>query len=120
MWFRTFVVGGLGVALAIASMAGTQSSTAPPQQTHRCAAEAVEQAQKLLTFHFGQDGRIEIDKSARVVAPIANPANRAQRFDVLEVWGHIYKGEYRMHFIYAQIPGECILMGQEVLEFASL
>ena len=49
-----------------------------------------------------------------------NPANRLQRFDVLEVWGRIYKGQYRMRFIYARIPNECVLMGQEVLEYAAL
>ena len=119
MWLKTVVVGALGVALTLASI-GAQSVGAPSQQAHHCATEAVEQAEKLLTFHFGPDGRIEIDKSVSVVAPIRNPANRAQFFDVLEVWGHIYKGEYRMHLIYAQIPGECVLMGQEVLEFASL
>jgi hypothetical protein len=25
-----------------------------------------------------------------------------------------------MRFLYARVPGECVLMGQEVLEFASL
>ena len=50
----------------------------------------------------------------------AIPPTRAQRFDVLEVWGHIYKGDYRMRLIYARIPEECVLMGQEVLEYASL
>ncbi len=49
-----------------------------------------------------------------------NPRNKSQTFDILEVWGFIYKGEYRMHFIYAQIPGACLLMGQEIIEFASL
>jgi hypothetical protein len=87
-------------------------TAAPPRR--------IEQAQKLLTFHFGPDGRIEIDKSVKVLAPIRNPANRAQRFDVLEVWGHIYKGDYRMRLIYARLPNECVLMGQEVLEYASL
>ena len=38
------------------------------------------------------------------------------KFDVLEVWGYIYKAEYRMRFIYAQIPDSCLLMGQEILE----
>ena len=38
------------------------------------------------------------------------------KFDVLEVWGHIYKADYRMRFIYAQIPGSCLLMGQEIIE----
>ena len=36
---------------------------------HRCAADAIQQAQKLLVFHFGADDRIEIDKSARGLAP---------------------------------------------------
>ena len=39
-----------------------------------------------------------------------------QTFDVLEVWGHIYKADYRMRLIYAQIKGSCALMGQEILE----
>lgn len=110
----------IGIALALASMVSAQSSSTPPQKPHRCAAAAIESAPKLLAFHFGPDARIEIDKSAKVLAPIRNPANTAQRFDVLEVWGHIYKGDYRMRFLYARVPGECLLMGQEVLEFASL
>jgi hypothetical protein len=38
------------------------------------------------------------------------------RFDVLEVTGHVYKANYRMRLIYAQIKGSCLLMGQEILE----
>jgi hypothetical protein len=49
-----------------------------------------------------------------------NPANRKQLLDVLQVWGYIYKGQYRMRFIYARLPGECLLMGQEILEYADL
>ncbi len=56
----------------------------------------------------------------KVLAPIRNPANKKQSFDVLEVWGTIYKGQYRMHLIYAQLGGSCVLMGQEILEHASL
>jgi hypothetical protein len=77
-------------------------------------------AQKLLAFHVGGDDRIEIDKSVRTLLSMRNPANRLQRFDVLEVWGRIYKGQYRLRLIYARIPNECVLMGQEVLEYASL
>ena len=121
MSFNTSIAGGLGIALALSlvAMAEAQSpaAAAPP---HRCSTAAIEQAQKLLTFHFGPDGRIEIDKSVKVLAPIRNPSNRAQRFDVLEVWGHIYKGDYRMRLIYARLPNECVLIGQEVLEYASL
>ncbi len=108
------------VALALHALAPSGGSAASAQQPpHRCAADAVQQAQKLLVFHFGPDDRIAIDKTARTLAPIRNPANRAQRFDVLEVWGRIYKGEYRMRFLYAQ-ASDCVLMGQEILEFASL
>lgn len=120
MSFTKFCAGGLGAALALASIAAAQSSSAAAQKTHRCASAALEQAPKLLAFHFGPDSRIEIDKSVTVLAPIRNPANAAQRFDVLEVWGHIYKGDYRMRFLYARVPGECVLMGQEVLEVADL
>ena len=111
---------GLALALALAAVALAVPATTSAQAAHRCAGAAGEQAKKLLTFHFGPDDRIEIDKAVKVLAPIRNPADRAQRFDVLEIWGHIYKGQYRMRFIYAQLPGECLLMGQEILEFASL
>jgi hypothetical protein len=81
----------------------------------------MEQAKKLLAFHSGLDNRIEIDKSVKKLAPIRNPANKKQLLDVFEVWGYIYKGQYRMRFIYARLlPGECVLMGQEILEYAGL
>ena len=88
--------------------------------SHPCSAAATIQAQKLLGFHFGPDDRIEIAKTVKVLGPMRNPRNKSQNFDVLEVWGYIYKGQYRMHLIYAQMPGECLLMGQEILEFATL
>ena len=95
-------------------------SLAYAEPAYHCSSAAMEQAKKLLAFHAGQDKRIEIDKSVKKLAPIPNPANKKQLFDVLEVWGYIYKGQYRMRFIYARLPGECILMGQEILEYASL
>jgi hypothetical protein len=120
MSVKSSIVCGLGIAVALCAMASAGPSPAWAQPSHHCASAAGEQAQKLLVFHFGADGRIEIDKSVRVLPPIRNPANRAQLLDVLEVWGHIYKGQYRMRFIYARSPKECVLMGQEVLEYASL
>jgi hypothetical protein len=117
---RTATGCGLGIAVALCAMTSARPSPVSAQPAHYCASAASEQAQKLLAFHFGPDGRIEIDKSVKVLAPIRNPANRAQRLDVLEVWGHIYKGQYRMRFIYARSPKECVLIGQEVLEYASL
>jgi len=86
---------------------------------HHCSAEAINQAQKLLDFHFGADNRVEIDKHVAVLKPIKNPAGKG-KFDVLEIYGHIYKGTYRMRFIYAQIDNQCVLIGQEILELTNL
>ncbi|MEY4730286.1 MAG: hypothetical protein RL020_1444 [Pseudomonadota bacterium] len=86
---------------------------------HRCTKQATEQAEKLLAFHFSSANQIEIAKTVNVLAPIRNPANKKQRLDVLELWGNIYKSQYRLRLLYARIPGECVLMGQEVLEYAN-
>lgn len=105
------------LALALLFFCGV----AHAEPSHRCSADAVKQGERLLTFHFEQqDDRLEIDKKVKILSPIRNPSNKNQSFDVLEVWGYIYKGQYRMRFIYAQIKDDCILMGQEILEFASL
>jgi hypothetical protein len=86
-----------------------------------CAAKAIDSARKLLTFHAGADDRIEIDKTVKKLPSIRNPESPNQRFDVLEVWGYIYKGKYRMRLIYYNSPAtSCLLMGQEVLEYARL
>ncbi|WP_242111849.1 hypothetical protein [Luteimonas aquatica] len=85
-----------------------------------CADEARLQAKRLLTFHVGEDDRIAIDPTVTQRIPLRNPANRKQKFTVLEVWGHVYKGSYRMRLIYAEPARGCTLMGQEILEHASL
>jgi len=114
------IMGGSAVKSTTCAMLLLLSSLAYAQPAHHCSNAAMEQAKKLLAFHFGPDNRIELDKSVKKLAPIRNPANKKQLLDVLEVWGYIYKGQYRMRFIYARLPGECILMGQEILEYASL
>jgi hypothetical protein len=111
---------GLAVQSATCVILLSLSSLAYAAPAHPCSSAATEQAKKLLAFHFGPDNRIAIDKSVKKLAPIHNPANKKQLLDVLEVWGYIYKGRYRMHFIYTRIPGECVLVGQEILEYASL
>lgn len=100
--------------LLLLSLLSTLAHAAPEP---RCAAAAKEQAAKLLTFHFGPDERISIEPTVKAVPPLKNPANAKQTFDVLEVWGSIYKGRYRMRLIYGP---DCVLMGQEILEHASL
>lgn len=107
------------LAIASLSLALGYSSLAQAAQ-QPCAQDAVKQAAQLLNFHVNGDDRAEVDNSVTVLSPIKSPANPKQRFDVLEAWGNVYKGRYRMHLIYAQIPGQCVLMGQEIIEYASL
>lgn len=109
LFLTLFVVGTGGVGIA--------DETGKP----RCADEALEQAPRLLAFHFGEDDdRIAIEPTATELPPLTNPEDEEQQFKVLEVWGHIYKGKYRMRFIYHEAADECVLMGQEILEHARL
>jgi hypothetical protein len=79
----------------------------------RCAGESA----ALLRFHYNDEPSqpIDVEKNVKVLPPIEALKGNG-RFDVLEVWGHIYKASYRMRFIYARIRGSCVLMGQEILE----
>ena len=106
-------------ALLLATLISSSITTfASPQ----CSAEAVVQAKKLLSFHSNGDKRVEIlaDEKVKELPFMRNPANKKQMFQVLELYGYIYKGQYRMRFIYSHLGGECVLMGQEVLEIAKL
>lgn len=87
----------------------------------RCASDALAQAPKLLAFHLGQqDDRAQIVPAAKALPAIVNPANRKQKFDVVEVWANVYKGRYRMRFeFFPMSDGKCLLMGQEILEYGS-
>jgi hypothetical protein len=86
-----------------------------------CTENIQEQAKKLLTFHFGEDDRMSISAKVKPIPSLTNPANKTQKFSVYEVWGNIYKGRYRMRFIYYPLQDKsCVLMGQEILEHASL
>lgn len=83
---------------------------------HPCASQAVEQALKLLKFHsdVAQGAEVFRDR-AKWISTIKALRGRG-RFDVIEVPGAIYKATYRMRLIYARIHGDCVLMGQEVIE----
>jgi hypothetical protein len=95
---------------------------------HACAGDARQRAENLLRFHFVLEagepitklGNAEvlnmgIDDKVVVLKPIKALVGKG-KLDVLEVQGSIYKANYRMRFIYAQIKGSCALMGQEILE----
>jgi hypothetical protein len=113
--FRRFAV-GLVVASAAAAL-DAAVSRGHAETRHACAADAIAKAAPLLKLHFGIDPpqAMAIDDTVKVLPPIRALKGNG-RFDVLEVWGHIYKADYRMRFVYAQIRGSCVLMGQEVLE----
>lgn len=86
-----------------------------------CANEARSQAMKLLRFHTGSDTRAELDSGLKQLPSLKNPANSKQVLHVLEVWGFVYKGQYRMRFIFHRSSdGGCAMLGQEILEHASL
>lgn len=87
---------------------------------HPCAAHALKQARALLVFHSGAEADASVDDSVQVMPPLRNPVNRRQFFDVLRLQGHVYRADYRLTLIYARVPGQCVLMGQEVLERSSL
>lgn len=105
---------------AIAFLAAA-AAVAPPRSVPvpACAADASRQALKLLRFHVDGDDRATVDPaSVRRIGTVAALVGK-HRFDVLEVWGHVYKGDYRIRLIYAQMSSRsCVLMGQEIFEFS--
>ena len=98
---------------------------------HACAGDARKRAEMLLRFHFVMEAgdpatklassevlNMGIDDKVAVLKPIKALVGKG-KLDVLEVQGSIYKANYRMRFIYAQIKDSCALMGQEILEMSN-
>ena len=87
-------------------------ATAAQAEPHACAADAIAKADQLLRFHGEvQSGQpAAVDQNVKVLPPVKALKGNG-RFDVLEVWGHIYKADYRMRLIYAQIKGSCATDG---------
>lgn len=102
------------------TVVGVLALTAPAlaQAPHPCAGDAAKQALKLLKFHSDADDRANVEEKGVKRIGTLKAARGKGRFDVLEVPGSIYKADYRMRMIYAQIPGSCVLMGQELLELS--
>jgi hypothetical protein len=89
---------------------------------HVCEKDAMARAKKLLSFHVDMkelEDRMGFE-GAVILPSIKNPKAPEQKFEVLEVIGYISpRGEYRMRFIYFIMKGgDCLLMGQEILEKA--
>ena len=109
--FRIFFI--IGFLLLLSLMGPCYAADIP------CASRAVDRAKQLLTFHSGADDRMTIDETVKQLPSIRNPENPAQSFQVLEAWGYIYKGRYRMRFLYFNSRAtSCLLMGEEILEYA--
>ena len=95
------------------------STTCAAAQTHPCAKDAIARARPLLELHH--EGKLDkegtIDDKVKVLPPVKALRGNG-RLDVLEIWGAIYKAEYRMRFIYLQSKDKnsCALMGQEIIE----
>jgi hypothetical protein len=91
-------------------------STGLAEAAPKCASEAKERAKALLAFHYGEKpDTLGVDDTVKQLTPIKALKGNG-KFDVIEVWGHIYKADYRMRLIYMQSKDSCTLMGEEILE----
>ncbi|WP_414148709.1 hypothetical protein ACMGGR_09255 [Erwinia sp. BNK-24-b] len=106
------------VALSLI-LAAFNSWGAAEKSSLTCKDSALKDAKKLLSFYRDNDDRIMIDDKVTPLPRIKNPQGGTQKFDVLETWGGIYKGKYRMRFTY-YVDGDCTLMGEEILEYADM
>jgi hypothetical protein len=119
---RSVVVKVLFVFACLASLLVCESAIAAA--SHACSSDAIARAKELLVFYRHPDdtgfaGQWSIDESSSKIGTV--PAiHGKRRYDVLQVWGYVYKGRYRMRFIYALLGGKCVLMGEEIFEDSAL
>lgn len=117
----------LRLTLLLCTIAASPAAAAE----HPCSQDAKQRAENLLRLHFVMDAgdppshfsdqevtNLGIDEKVVVLKPIKALVGKG-KLDVLEVQGYIYKANYRMRMIYAQIKGSCLLMGQEILEMSN-
>lgn len=108
----------MAISLAIL-LSAFNSYAANEKSSTTCEKIALKDAKKLLSFYRDNDDRMTIDEKVTPLHKMKNPQNASQIFDVLETWGYIYKGKYRMRLIYST-ELDCTLMGEEILEYADL
>jgi hypothetical protein len=114
-------------AAALAACSLTAAAAA-----HPCEANAREHAARLLKLHFDGDGNFlaeapggapsddgmtqwSLGPEIKILEPV--PALEGTgKLDMLELTAFIYKAAYRLRFSYAQLPGACIMIGQEIVE----
>ncbi len=93
------------------------------QAETNCENESRVDAKKIFYFYVGTDiadtHQILFVKKIKRIHDIINPSNKKQKLQVYEARAYVYKAQYRMRTIYYANNGECLLMGQEILELAS-
>ena len=107
------------ILISCATLFTPTAFSAEKNSSMECKKNAVSDAKKLLSFYRNDEDRMEIDDNVKPLPKIKNPQNHAQEFDVLETWGYIYKGKYRIRLTYYSSI-DCTLMGEDILEYASL
>jgi hypothetical protein len=102
-----------GLMLAVSAVVAVRAFA----DNHPCAGDAAAKAEALLRLHneLVKDGPVAVDPAVRLLPPVKALKGNGH-FDVLELWGHVYKADFRLRFLYAQIKGSCALMGEEILE----
>ncbi|MBU6258463.1 MAG: hypothetical protein KGL18_14130 [Burkholderiales bacterium] len=100
----------------------TLSIAAPPPH-HHCESDAMPRALRLLDFHLNSGEATHVDVSLTpgytLAKPVINPANPAQKLDVLEFNGQSGKGDFRIRLLYIQNAKVCAMVGQEIINWAS-
>ena len=110
----------ISLSACMASLLALAASSQVRAEWVPCADQARTQAAELLRFHYGEPVEVHVNPEVKARPRIRNPGNREQVLDVLEVTGNIYRASYRMRFIFFVNDGQCALVGQEILEHASL
>jgi hypothetical protein len=82
----------------------------------RCDSETRSRAESLLALHSDSKDDLTIESKVKHLKPVKDPIGKS-KLKVDEVWGHIDKVKYRMRFFYQVVGDQCVLAGQEILEF---
>lgn len=107
-------------ALANTTSSKHRSPASTKYKVHRCEATALASANLLLPFYLASEAGVKYEYGDVLLKGTIKSPNGKMKYDVLEVFGFVYKAEYRMRFIFANIGEDCLLMGQEILDMSSL
>ncbi|MGE3261023.1 MAG: hypothetical protein AB7K68_04510 [Bacteriovoracia bacterium] len=104
----------LALIAPLSGMAKTRNVASSP---HHCAEDAKVVAMEALKLHTQADERATLDDKVTTMTPIRALKGKG-KLDVLEVWGSVYRADYRIRVLYAQIKDSCASLGFEIIEAA--